>query len=206
MKKLFKFHEDFYNNTVEGVEQFINLINPLWKGLNSYKPLTIKDLNEIIGNRTWYVKNLGDECYLQILKDNEFERYPKEKRPQYESDIIQYEYNKRIGRFFATLNKIPFYCCSLHKIEEGWVKITDNGLIINKEAIKESAKTYITNKKQEEALQLMEELRNLMNKLYKEYNIYNPYYCFDMMDFHVKKEYQLKEQSKINIIESLADK
>ena len=52
----------------------------------------------------------------------------------------------------------------------------------------------------------MEELRNLMNKLYKEYNIYNPYYCFDMMDFHVKKEYQLKEQSKINIIESLADK
>lgn len=206
MKKLFKFHEDFYNNTVEGVEQFINLINPLWKGLNSYKPLTFKDLNEIINNRTWYERGIEKECFKQICSDNELEEYPKEKRPKYESDIIQYEYSKRVGRFFATLNKIPFHCCSLHKFEEGWVKITDNGLIINKEAIKESAKTYITNKKQEEALQLMEELRNLMNKLHKEYDIYNPYYYFDMMDFHVKDEYQLKERSKLDIINKLADK
>lgn len=206
MKKLYKFHEDFYNNTVEGVEQLIKVITPLWKGLNSYKSLTIKDLNEIINNRTWYAEKLENECYLQIMKDNGFERYPKEKRPKFESDIIQYEYSKRIGRFFATLNKIPLQFCPLHKIEEGWINITDNGLKINKEAIKESAKTYITNKKQEEALELMEELRKLMNKLHKEYDIYNPYYYFDMMDFHVKDEYQLKEQSKINIINNLADK
>lgn len=201
MKKLFKFHEQYYNNTVEGVEQFINLINPLWKGLNSYKPLTIKDLNEIINNRTWYERGIEKECFKQICSDNELEEYPKEKRPKYESDIIQYEYSKRVGRFFATLNKIPFHCCSLHKIEEGWVTITDNGLKINKEAIKESAKTYITNKKQEEALQLMEDLSNLIRKIENEYNIYQPFYYLMW-----KENYNFDEKRKLYIINKLADK
>lgn len=201
MKKLFKFHEDFYNNTVEGVEQFINLINPLWKGLNSYKPLTIKDLNEILGNKQQYIEKLGNECYLQILHDNGFERYPKEKRPKFESDIIQYEYSKRIGRFFATLNKIPFQFCSLFELEEGWVNFTDNGLTINKEAIKESAKTYITNKKQEEALQLMEDLSNILKKLDNEYNIYQAFYYLMW-----KENYNFDEEHKLYIINKLANK
>ena len=201
MKKLYKFHEDCYNNTVAGVEQFINIINPLWNGLNSYKPLTIKDLNEIIGNRTWYAEKLGNECYLQILKDNGFLEYPKEKRPKFESDIIEYEYSKRIGRFFATLNKIPFHCCTVHEIEEGWINITDNGLTINKEAIKESAKTYITNKKQEEALQLMEDLSNLIRKIENEYNIYQPFYYLMW-----KENYNFDEERKLYIINKLADK
>lgn len=201
MKKLFKFHEQYYNNTVEGVEQFINLINPLWKGLNSYKPLTIKDLNEIINNRTWYERGIEKKCFKQICSDNELEEYPKEKRPKYESDIIQYEYSKRVGRFFATLNKIPFHCCSLHKIEEGWVTITDNGLKINKEAIKENAKTYITNKKQEEALQLMEDLSNLIRKIENEYNIYQPFYYLMW-----KENYNFDEKRKLYIINKLADK
>lgn len=200
MKKLYKFHEQYYNNTVEGVEQFIKIINPLWKGLNSYKPLTIKNLNEIINNKRGYSEKLGNECYLQILKDNGFELYPKEKRPKFESDIIQYEYSKRLGRFFATLNKIPFHCCSIHEIEEGWVNITDNGLIINKEAIKESAKTYITNKKQEEALQLMEDLSNLLKKLDNEYNIYQPFYYLSWYE-----NYKFNEEQKLYIINKLAD-
>ena len=91
MKKLYKFHEQYYNNTIEGVEQFINIINPVWKGLNSYKPLTIKDLNEIINNKRGYSEKLGNECYLQILNENGFEQYPKEKRPKFESDIIEYD-------------------------------------------------------------------------------------------------------------------
>ncbi len=200
MKKLYKFHEQYYNNTVEGVEQFIKIINPLWKGLNSYKPLTIKDLNEIISSKAQYIEKLENECYLKILKDNGFEQYPKEKRPKFESDIIQYEYSKRIGRFFATLNKIPFQFCPVHEIEENWIKISDNGLTINKEAIKESAKTYITNKKQEEALQLMEDLSNLMKKLDNEYNIYQPFYYLSWND-----KYNFDEESKLHIINKLAD-
>lgn len=200
MKKLFKYHEQYYKNTVEGVEQFINVINPLWKGLNSYKPITIKDLNEILSNRTWYIEKLGNECYLQILKDNGFERYPKEKRPKYESDIIQYEYSKRIVRFLLTLNKIPFQFCPLHKIEEGWVNITDNGLTINKEAIKESAKTYITNEKQTKALQIIEDLANLIKKIETEYNIYQP---FNYLMW--QENYKFDEEHKLHIINKLAD-
>lgn len=200
MKKIFKYHEQYYKNTVEGVEQFINVINPLWKGLNSYKPITIKDLNEILSNRTWYIEKLGNECYLQILKDNGFERYPKEKRPKYESDIIQYEYSKRIVRFLLTLNKIPFQFCPLHKIEEGWVNITDNGLTINKEAIKESAKTYITNEKQTKALQIIEDLANLIKKIETEYNIYQP---FNYLMW--QENYKFDEEHKLHIINKLAD-
>ena len=201
MKKLYKFHENYYNNTVEGVEQFIKVINPLWKGLNSYKQLTINDLNEILNNKQQYVERLGNECYLEILHDNGFERYPKEKRPQYEIDIIQYEYSKRVGRFLATLNKIPFQFCSLYKIEEGWVNIADNGLTINKEAIKESAKTYIINKKQEEALELMEDLSNLIKKIETEYNIYQPFYYLTWQN-----NYKFDEEHKLRIINKLADK
>ena len=181
MKKVYLFKEEEYKDTLKELNFFCEVINQHWEGLNSARPIKDEDLPYIGKLWTHFYDKLG--LNIEDLRTYEFK------------DALAYVRGTLMSRLGGVkgatdiISKRLFQCGEsygtfFHTSE--YLTITDKGLVVNEKGLKEHFTIYITNNKQEKALQLFQEIAKNSHELLKlglEY--FNKYYWFSGEEYGI---------------------
>ena len=196
MKKEYLFKEEDYKDKLKELNFFCSVVNQHWEGLSSARPIKDEDLPYIGKIHNHFYEKLWKEYLPQVCKEYGFNN---EDLKTYEyKDALAYVRGTLMSRLGGVKGASDMMTKRLFQCGEGYgtffhtseyLTITDKGLVVNEKGLKEHFTIYITNSKQEKALQLFQEIAKNSNELLKlGLKYFNKYYWFSDEGYGINGE------------------
>lgn len=170
MKKILFVKEEELKENLQNLKEYVAIVNQHWDKLNTPYKMTLEDFK----NFTYSREEFGEKLWRQITDDVIAEyganRENFSNLPNGVIDMISYDSSKR-KRPYNELVKVVDSAAS--RINWWLIRdcdtfaITDNGVSINEQNVKDYFTVFVTNSKQEKGLKIFDNIINEYKELKK---------------------------------------
>lgn len=168
MKKVL-FVKEEYKENLQNLKNYVNALNQHWEDLNKPRKMTVEDVDLLTSNKRQHSDKVWDyvvneTCREYNMDRNKFNKYSNgaldmmthdagRKKMPYDKAVREIEKEKWAVNFWLTCTP--------------YIEVSNKGVTINEQAVKDYFSVIITNSKQEKALKIFDTLLNEYKELKK---------------------------------------
>ncbi len=170
MKKILFVKEEELKEQMQDLKEYVVLINENWDKLNKPYRMTLEDFKNFTGSRQEFGEKLWRRITDDVIAKYGASRENFSNLPNGVIDMISYDSSKRKRPYNEVVKAVD---SAANKIN--WLliwdcdtfAISDNGVSINEQAVKDYYTVFVTNSKQEKGLKIFDNIINEYKELKK---------------------------------------
>lgn len=170
MKKVLFVKEEELKQEMQYLKEYVALINENWDKLNTPYKMTLEDFKNFTNSRKEFGEKLWRRITDEVIAEYGASRNHLSDLPNGVLDMIRYDSSKRKRPYSEAVKEVD----SAAKKINWWLvrdcdtfAITDNGVSINEQAVKDYYTVFVTNSKQEKGLKIFDNVINEYKELKK---------------------------------------
>lgn len=171
MKKVLFVKEEELKQEMQYLKEYLALINENWDKLNTPYKMTLEDFKNFTNSREEFGEKLWRRITDEVIAEYGASRNHLSDLPNGVLDMIRYDSSKRKRPYSEAVKEVD----SAAKKKINWwlvrdcdtFAITDNGVSINEQAVKDYYTVFVTNSKQEKGLKIFDNVINEYKELKK---------------------------------------
>lgn len=170
MKKVLFVKEEELKEQMQYLKEYVAIVNQHWDKLNTPYKMTLEDFKHFTDNQREFGEKLWRRITDEVIAEYGASREHLSALPNGVLDMISYDsskrkrpYNEVVKAVDSAANKINWWLiwdCDTFAI-------TDNGVSINEQAVKDYYTVFVTNSKQEKGLKIFDNVINEYKELKK---------------------------------------
>lgn len=170
MKKVLFVKEEELKEKMQDLREYVALINENWDKLNKPYRMTLEEFKNFTGSRQEFGEKLWRRITDEVIAEYGTNRENFTALPNGVIDMIRYDSSKRIKPYNKAVKAVDN---AANKINWWLVwdcdtfAITDNGVSINEQNVKDYFTVFVTNSKQEKGLKIFDNIINEYKELKK---------------------------------------
>lgn len=170
MKKILFVKEEELKENLQDLKEYVALINENWDKLNKPYRMTLEDLKNFTGSRREFGEKLWRRITDDVIAEYGTSRENFSNLPNGVIDMIRYDsskrknpYNEAVKAIDSAANKINWWLIR----DCDTFAITDNGVSINEQNVKDYFTVFVTNSEQEKGLKIFDNIQKEYKELKK---------------------------------------
>lgn len=170
MKKILFVKEEELKEKMQDLKEYVAIVNQHWDKLNTPYKMTLDDFKKFTDSRQEFGEKLWRRITDDVIAEYGASRDHLSALPNGVLDMISYDSSKRKRPYSEAVKVID---SAANKIN-WWLiwdcdtfAITDNGVTINEQAVKDYYTVFLTNSKQEKGLKIFDNIINEYKELKK---------------------------------------
>lgn len=170
MKKILFVKEEELKENLQDLKEYVALINENWDKLNKPYRMTLEDLKNFTGSRREFGEKLWRRITDDVIAEYGASRENFSNLPNGVIDMIRYDsskrknpYNEAVKAIDSAANKINWWLIR----DCDTFAITDNGVSINEQNVKDYFTVFVTNSEQEKGLKIFDNIQKEYKELKK---------------------------------------
>lgn len=170
MKKILFVKEEELKESMQDLKEYVALINENWDKLNTPYKMTLEDFKNFTNSREEFGEKLWRRITDEVIAEYGASRNHLSDLPNGVLDMIRYDSSKRKRPYSEAVKAVDSAASRIN----WWLirdcdtfAITDNGVSINEQAVKDYYTVFVTNSKQEKGLKIFDNIINEYKELKK---------------------------------------
>lgn len=170
MKKVLFVKEEELKEKMQDLKEYVEIVNQHWDKLNKPYKMTLEDFKNFTDSRREFGEKLWRRITDEVIAEYGASREHLSVLPNGVLDMISYDSTKRKRPYSEVVKAVD---SAANKIN-WWLiwdcdtfAITDNGVTINEQAVKDYYTVFVTNSKQEKGLKIFDNIINEFKELKK---------------------------------------
>lgn len=170
MKKILFVKEEELKKNLQDLKEYVALINENWDKLNTPYKMTLEDFKNFTYSREEFGEKLWRRITDDVIAEYGANRENFSNLPNGVIDMISYDSSKRKRPYNEVVKAVDSAASRIN----WWLirdcdtfAITDNGVSINEQNVKDYFTVFVTNSKQEKGLKIFDNIINEYKELKK---------------------------------------
>ena len=170
MKKILFVKEEELKKNMQDLKEYVAIVNQHWDKLNTPYKMTLEDFKNFTGSRQEFGEKLWRRITDEVIAEYGASRETFSNLPNGVIDMISYDSSKRKRPYNELVKAVDSAASRIN----WWLirdcdtfAITDNGVTINEQNVKDYFTVFVTNSKQEKGLKIFDNIINEFKELKK---------------------------------------
>ena len=160
MKKIYLFKEEEYKENLQNLKNYVNALNQHWEDLNKPRKMTAEDVDLLASNKRQHSDKVWDYVLNETCREYNMDRNNFNKYSNGALDMMTHDACRKKLPYDKAVREIEKEICAVNYwlTYTPYIEVSDKGVTINEQAVKDFFSVIITNSKQEKALKIFDNI------------------------------------------------